>query len=120
MSGADWYLALFCLGAGAGIGLFWLTPAGRAALREPGPAMRFHVAAELVTATALLTAGVALIVDGDARWVPAVGGLSLGMLVYALVGSPGLWLARGDTRTTRLLMLTWLGAIPAVVLLILR
>lgn len=114
MSAADWYLAMFCLGAGAGIPLFWLTPRGRALLREPGREIRFHVAAEVATGLALVLAGIG--VASDAGWATTVSALALGMLIYTLIGSPGRYLDRDDRRTALLLALTWLGALPAVVL----
>jgi hypothetical protein len=118
VSAADWYLTIFCLATGAGIPLYWVTPAGRRATREPGREIRFHVLAEIATGFALIVAGAGIL--ADAGWATKVCALALGMLVYTLLGSPGRYLDRGDRRTVMLLAVTWLGAIPAVVLTLRR
>lgn len=120
MSFADWYVALFCLAAGTGIPAYWVTPKGRAALAMKGPQIRFHLVAELLTCAVLLAGGAGILAADDAKWVTLTAALGLGMLFYTLTGSPGYYLERGDKQTARLLLLTWLGAIPAVTLLFTR
>jgi hypothetical protein len=49
----------------------------------------FHVAAEMLTAGALVAAGVATITAPEARWSAVVSAAAFGALVYTLIQSPG-------------------------------
>jgi hypothetical protein len=54
----------------------------------------FHIAAECLTAFALITAGVALIVA--ARFAPTLFFVALGMLFYTAIVSPGYFAQKGQ------------------------
>jgi hypothetical protein len=56
--------------------------------------IRFHLAAEFLTAVALIVGGLGLLVDS--RWGLKVYLLALGMLLYTLVVSPGYFAQRGE------------------------
>ncbi|TMC48471.1 MAG: hypothetical protein E6J14_12030 [Chloroflexi bacterium] len=94
MSAGLWYVAVVCLGGGVGIPAYWLAAAGTVDDAE----MRFHVAAEVVTGLVLLAAGIGMVVDHRARWSVALSSLGLGLLLYAVIASPGLYAARGERR----------------------
>ncbi|MFA5055192.1 MAG: hypothetical protein WC562_03335 [Dehalococcoidia bacterium] len=49
--------------------------------------MRFHWAAEFLTATLLIVGGIALLLDFD--WAENVYLVSIGMLIYTVINSPG-------------------------------
>jgi hypothetical protein len=75
----------------------------------------FHLVSEVGTGLVLLIAGLSmLIANEDATWVRLLSAIGLGMLVYALVDSPGRY--RGDRRKQTLFAVGWLFAIPALVL----
>lgn len=119
MSAPLWYLAIFCIGAGASIPLFWAASGARrrvARLGEGRDDFGFHVAAEVATGLALLASGIAMAVRGDEGWVRPASAIGLGMLLYSLVESPGHYLARGERTLAAALAGTWLAAVPAVVI----
>jgi hypothetical protein len=93
MSAGLWYVTLVCLGGGVGIPAYWLTAGA-----GEGVEMRFHVAAEVVTGLVLLAGGIGVIVDHRARWSVALSSLGLGLLLYAVISSPGIYAARGERR----------------------
>ena len=67
----------------------------------------FHIAAELVTALALIIGAVGLLVDPG--WGRGVYLVALGMLLYTAIVSPGYFAQRGD--------LAWLDIFAAVIVL---
>jgi len=63
-------------------------------LRTEPLRIRFHLAAEFVTATALLVAGAALLTDQTwGRWLYL---LATGMLLYTVIVSPGYFAEKGQ------------------------
>lgn len=121
MTAKDWYLALFSLGAGASIPVFWAVAvsAGRyRSLRGDRRDFRFHIGAELLTGALLVTGGAGILGAGDAAWVRPTLALGLGALVYSLIESPGHYLAVGRRRIVAALAGTWVLAVPALVLVI--
>lgn len=117
MSVSEWYVALFSLGAGAGIMAYWVIALVFGSLPVPRldlPGALAHVAAEMVTG-ALLVGGGLVALTSDAGWVEPTLGVGLGAMVYALIQSPGFY---PDDRAPRLaLHAAWLGVLPALVLL---
>jgi hypothetical protein len=106
VSAGDWYLALFSIGVGISLPVYW------SVLERTDV---FHLASEIGTGFVLLTAGLSMLIGNeDATWVRLVSAIGLGMLVYALVDSPGRY--RGDGRKQMLFAVGWLFAIPALVL----
>lgn len=62
-------------------------------IRPDGPGIGFHIAAELMTGIALLVAGVGLM--RKQRWGLNTLFMGIGMLLYALVNSPGYYMKSG-------------------------
>jgi hypothetical protein len=120
MSAADWYIALFSFGSGAGIIGFWTTAIlGRRRIDEIAGGRRdiwFHAAAELVTGVALVAGAIAIGVDADGRPAILISTLGLGMLVYSLIQSPGHYVVTKDRRMVKTFVATWLFTVPALVL----
>lgn len=79
-------------------------------LTEGRPSIRFHLAAEVLTAVALLAAGIGLATD--ASWAPLVASGALGMALYSCVASPGYYADRGERGPV--VMFTVLAAVVAV------
>jgi hypothetical protein len=88
MNVCDWIVALFCLGAGAGVIGFWTLRLAARRVPVHESVMRFHLSAELVTGAALIAASIATFVDARAPATLVLVGLGLGLLVYASVQSP--------------------------------
>ena len=59
---------------------------------------------------------VGLIVDHRARWSVAVSSLGLGLLLYAVVSSPGLYASRGERRMALMFAPLAVFVVAAVVL----
>jgi len=119
MSGADWYIALFSLGSGLGIIVFWIAAFVRGRFDEVAGGredIAFHTVAELVTGAILAAGAVAILLDADGRAAELLSTLGLGLLLYSLLQSPGHYVARQDRRMVRTFAVTWVFAIPAVVL----
>jgi hypothetical protein len=86
--------------------LYWL-------LLERAPD-RFHFASEVLTGVVLLVAGISMLAaDPDDDWVVVLSSIGLGLLVYALVDSPGRY--PGDRRKQSQFVIGWLFTIPALV-----
>ena len=76
---------------------------------------RFHFASEVLTGLVLLAAGVSMLAaDPEDPWVVALSSIGLGLLVYALVDSPGRY--RGDKAKQLQFLIGWLFTVPAIVL----
>ena len=76
---------------------------------------RYHFASEVLTGMVLLASGIAMLVaDPEDPWVVALSSIGLGLLVYALVDSPGRY--RGDRHKQMQFLIGWLFTIPALVL----
>jgi hypothetical protein len=116
---SDWYLAVFSLGAGVSMLGFW---AWVVATRRAGPMgegrddFGWHIAAEMLTGALLLAAGVALVVNADARASVILSGIGLGAVVYALVESAGHYRARGDRQMVATVVIGWVFTVPAIVI----
>ena len=75
----------------------------------------FHLASEVLTGVVLLAAGIAMIAGNeDAAWTRVLSAIGLGMLVYALIDSPGRY--PGDRRKQAMFAAGWLVTLPALVL----
>ena len=69
----------------------------------------------MLTGLVLLASGIAMLAaDPEDPWVVAVSSIGLGLLVYALVDSPGRY--SGDRRKQLQFTIGWLFTIPAIVL----
>ena len=62
-------------------------------VKPVGSGLGFHIAAELATAVAMLIGGMGLLARKS--WGLKIYFLGLGMLIYALVNSPGYYLPQG-------------------------
>ena len=56
--------------------------------------IKFHLAAEFATAVALLIAGIGLITNQE--WVVSIYLVSMGMLLYSVIVSPGCFAQKGQ------------------------
>jgi hypothetical protein len=75
---------------------------------------RFHFASEVLTGLVLLAAGISMLAAEPADdWVVVLSSIGLGLLVYALVDSPGRY--PGDRRKQLQFLIGWLFTIPALV-----
>jgi hypothetical protein len=111
------YLIIFAFGAGASIAGFWAVVLAKGLLPSLIPsrrAARIHVAAELLSAALLIAAGTAMLLATDDAWSRILAALALGTLVYALLGSPGLY---EDRRVLVAFMIGWVFTIPAIIVL---
>ncbi len=77
-------------------------------------ALVFHWAAELVTALALIASGLAL--WKSKRWAAWGYPLAMGMLIYALINSPGFYVQRQEWGMVAMFALVLPLAIIALVL----
>ena len=69
----------------------------------------------MLTGLVLLASGIAMLAaDPEDPWVVALSSTGLGLLVYALVDSPGRYL--GDKQKRVQFAIGWLFTIPAIVL----
>jgi hypothetical protein len=76
---------------------------------------RFHFASETLTGLVLLAAGISMFAaDPDDGWVVALSSIGLGLLLYALIDSPGRY--PGDRRKQLQFAMGWLFIVPALVL----
>lgn len=69
--------------------------------------IRFHIAAELVTALCLIVSGIGLIVS--VSWSRPLFLVSMGMLLYTSIVSPGYFAQKGEWR--------WLAMFAAIIVL---
>jgi len=113
--GCDWAVAIGCLGAGAGLVGFWglRFAQGKVALGEY--VMRLHLAAEYVTAAALIAGGIATLIKPRARLSEVLVGLGLGLVVYASIQSGAFY---PEEREIRILL--WFTLVFAFAVLGLR
>jgi hypothetical protein len=115
MEWSDWIVAIYCLGAGAGVLGFWVQrlAAGRVAVGDP--LMRHHVAAEFTTAAGLFAGGIATIASARHGVSVALVGVGLGLLFYASIQSQPFY---PEERMVRVSL--WGTLITAAFALILR
>jgi hypothetical protein len=96
----------------------WVLASGRAPeLGEGRDDFGWHIAAEMTTGLLLLAAGIALLIDPDARASVLLSAIGLGAIVYALVGSAGHYVARGNRQMVAVVATGWIFTIPAVLAL---
>ncbi len=89
-------VAYFCVIVGAMMAVQWLffLATGNVPELETEPlAITFHLAAELLTAVALIVAGVALL--RGVRWARPAALTALGMLLYTIINSAGYFAEHG-------------------------
>ncbi|MBN1859418.1 hypothetical protein JW848_09465 [Candidatus Bipolaricaulota bacterium] len=75
--------------------------------------MAFHWAAEAITAALLLASGAGLLCE--AEWAAWLLPLSLGMLLYTVINSPGFFAQRREWRMVVVFGLILAGAVAALV-----
>lgn len=78
--------------------------------------MRFHWAAEFLTATLLIVGGIALLLDFD--WAENVYLVSIGMLIYTVINSPGYFAQQRKWPMVGMFALILVLAIVSVVLVL--
>ena len=74
----------------------------------------FHLAAEFITATVLIIAGLALIKQKD--WAFPIFMLALGMLSYTIVVSPGYFAQDGDYVFVGMFVVLWVLTVAFILL----
>jgi hypothetical protein len=82
------------------------------------PSIRFHIAAELLTATALLGSAVLLAV-ADTAVARMVATASLGAITYSTINSPGYYADQGQTTVVAMFGVLALLAVSAILVLLL-
>ena len=91
------YVIGVSLGVGTAIAGLWAMLIGRHQVPEleaGTPSIRFHIAAELRTATLLIVAGIGLWMD--AGWATTLAAGAIGAALYSCVASPGYYADRGE------------------------
>lgn len=109
------FVVWFQITAGvAMIGLWSVLLVGRQVPEVPAGdrAIWFHLAAEILTASLLVTAGVWLLVGGS-DMAEALSALALGALLYTAVNSAGYYADRDDWRTVGMFSVLTIGAAGA-------
>jgi len=81
------------------------------------PSIRFHIAAELLTAVALLAGGIwVAVADGPTARV--LDAASLGAIVYSTVNSPGYYADRGNRTVVAMFGVLAILAVTAILVLV--
>lgn len=102
------YSALFAIVVGLIMLLEWsffYLSGGIPELEHEPVRIRFHLVAEVVTALSLIFSGVSLLAGLD--WAGRVYHVSLGMLFYTAIVSPGYFAQKGDWK--------WLGILSVLI-----
>jgi hypothetical protein len=114
----DTVVAVYCVAVGASMVLWWAVELRNGVLDRGDrsrPEIALHVVAELVTAVVLVVGGIIVSTGGS----PDVAFVGLGLLLYAVIQSPGYFLERGErpmvavfavlalTTTAAILALLW-------------
>jgi hypothetical protein len=115
MEFCDWIVALYCLGAGAGVLGFWIQRLAAGRVPKGDPVMRHHLAAEFTTAAGLFAGGIGTIWSPRHGVSVALVGLGLGLLFYASIQSPPFY---PEERLVRVSL--WGTLVTAALALILR
>lgn len=121
MSSGDWFLVSLGLGAGASIALLWIVVIATGSYPKVAAGradFAWHVAAELVTAAALLVGGIGMLTEAD--WGPIAIAIGLGTLLYAITESAGHYLKNGNRLLAFAVLSGWPFAIAAGVILVTR
>jgi hypothetical protein len=108
-----WYAIL----VGIAMGAWWAVELRGGVFDRPDRTraeLGLHLAAELLTAAALLAGGV-LLLAGHAPGVALVG---LGMLLYTTIQSPGYFLARGERGPLAMFGVLVVATVLAIALLL--
>jgi hypothetical protein len=88
-------VAWYAIAVGALMGAWWAIDLSGGALERPDRSrteMELHLAAEFLTAFALVASGITFLIVGAAA--TAFTAAALGMLLYTLIVSPGYFMAR--------------------------
>jgi hypothetical protein len=91
------YVIGVSLGVGTAIAGLWAMLIGRHQVPEleaGTPSIKFHVAAELMTAVLLIAAGIGLWIG--AGWATTLAAGAIGAALYSCVASPGYYADRGQ------------------------
>lgn len=113
------FASVYALVVGAsmiGQWLFFLATGQVPELKTEPLRIRFHLAGELTTAIALLVGGIALLTDQPwGRWIYL---LAMGMLLYAVIVSPGYFAEKGQWAFVGMFAVVLLLALVSIVLAI--
>ena len=115
---SDWYLAIVPILIGAGMLGFWAVAVATRRVPEieaGGIEIWFHSVAEVITGVVLIAGGVAVLSDGDAPFAIVLSSLSLGMLTYTLIVSPGYYVECGNRPLILVFAGFWVVTIPAII-----
>lgn len=115
----DWYLVVVPILIGLGILGFWFGAIVTHSVPEidgGGIEIWFHIAAEVVTGFLLAVGGIAVLVESEATLSIVLSSLSLGMLIYTLIASPGYYAERAQASRMWMFAGIWALTIPAVVI----
>ena len=118
MSFSDWYLAIVPILIGAGMLAFWAVAVANRRVPEieaGGIEIWFHIVAEVVTGIVLIAGGVAVLRDGETLFAIVLSSLSLGMLTYTLIVSPGYYVERRNLPLIIVFAGFWVVTIPAII-----
>ncbi|MCB2223281.1 MAG: hypothetical protein KQH83_03810 [Actinobacteria bacterium] len=119
MTAGLWYAVGFSIAVGVAMPAFWVVAIATGGVPEIAEGRRdiwFHVAAEILTAAALLSGAAATLASPDGRWSLAASCLGLGLLLSSITQSPGYYVERREWPMVALFGAIWLGAVPAIVL----
>jgi hypothetical protein len=115
-----WYPILICGLMGIAVFGLWGVLLARRAVPELNaglPSIRFHIAAELLTAVALV-ASAAWLAAGDSAEARQVASASLGAITYSTVNSPGYYADRGERPVVVMFGVLTVLAVSAIVVLV--
>jgi len=115
---SDWYLAIVPILIGAGMLSFWALAIATRRVPEieaGGIEIWFHIVAETVTGVVLIAGGAAVLNDGDSLFAIVLSSLSLGMLTYTLIVSPGYYVERRNLPLIVVFGGFWIATIPAII-----
>ena len=118
MEFGEWYLAIVPILIGLGMLGFWCGAIVTRAVPEINSGeieIWFHIAAEVATGVLLVAGGISVLADGAATPSVVLSSLSLGMLVYTLIASPGYYVERAEVSRVWMFAGIWALTIPAVV-----
>ena len=115
---SDWYLKIVPILIGVGMLGFWAVAVATRRVPEieaGGIEIWFHIVAEVITGVVLIAGGVAVLSDGDALFAIVLSSLSLGMLTYTLIVSPGYYVERRNRPLILVFAGFWVVTIPAII-----
>jgi len=115
----DTVAAWYGIVVGALMGAWWAIDLSGGALDRPDRSraeMELHLAAEFLTALALVASGIALLAAGDAA-VPFAAA-ACGMLLYTVIVSPGYFMARREYAPAALFAVLAVLTVGALLVLV--